>query len=54
MDFIIDIAKQNLDSYTAEIFSCAVLHQLRKDELAKALRNIRKLERDLEDCLYNR
>lgn len=54
MEKLIDIAKQNLDDYSMEIYSCAVLNKLKKEDVEAALINVRKLERDLERCLYNR
>ena len=54
MEQIIDIAKQNLDTYEAEIYSCAVLNKLKKEDLEQALVNARKLVRDLETVIFNR
>lgn len=43
-----------LDTYKAEIYSCAVLEKLKKDDLQEALTRVRRFENDLEDVIYNR
>lgn len=43
-----------LDTYKADIYSCAVMEKLKKDDLLEALTRVRRFENDLEDIIYNR
>lgn len=53
MEHIIDIAKQDLDTYEAELVSVGILEGLTEKDYQHALNNARKLVRDLEVVLDN-
>lgn len=51
MNDIIDIAKQELDTYEAELYAVGVLKKLERGDYERAYRNIRKLADELEKFL---
>ena len=52
MEQIIDIAKQRLDTYKAEVASLLFLNdKIRTVELLDAVRNMRQLANDIEELL---
>lgn len=53
MEQIIDIAKQDLDTYEAELVSVGILEGLTEKDYQHALSNARKLVQDLEVLLNN-
>lgn len=52
MEQIIDIAKQRLDTYKAEVYALLYMNpKIEKLDLLDAVRNMRKLADDIEDIL---
>ena len=52
MEQIIDIAKQNLDTYRAEITALLYMNnEITKNDLRDAVRNMRKLSDEIEEML---
>lgn len=52
MEQIIDIAKQGLDTYKAELYSLLYLDpKIEKSDLIEAVRNMRKLSDEIENLM---
>lgn len=51
MEQLIDIMKQNLDTYKAEITACGYLNGLTKADFTEALNNARQFVREMEEII---
>ena len=51
MEHIVDIAKQNLDTYKAELASAGVLYNLSEQDYKQALDNLEQLVRELKEFM---
>ena len=53
MEKLFHTLNTKLDTYSAEIYSVAVMEKLRKEDLHEAWTRVSRFQRDLEKILWN-